>query len=78
MKTIDHNALSEIVSHFVNVYKDEIDTVNGDCIHEWWGQVICLYINQLESSGFDLDDNDDLHDIYNQIEKAIFNYIESM
>lgn len=75
MKTIDHNTLSEITIHYINLYMDDPDGITGDCIHEWWSQTIWLYIHQLESDGFDLDNYEDLHDLYIQIENAIFNYI---
>lgn len=73
MKKMSIKVLDEIVKHFINIYKDEIDDVDADCINEWWGLTIDQYAEELEVN---LDSDEEKEEIYAQIEKAIFKEIK--
>lgn len=59
--------LNEIVKHFLDLYKEEIerDETTDDCIHEWWWDTRDQY-------GYDAKEG---NEVYPEIEKAIWSKI---
>lgn len=76
MRKMSTKVVDKIVRHFVDIYEDEIDDVDADCINEWWGLTIDQYADELESEGLNLDSDEGKEDVYVQIEKAIFKEIK--
>lgn len=55
--------LSQITTFFVNLYSDELDVITPDCIYEWWSMNWSNWVEDTDQ------------DIYNEIEKAIWDKI---
>lgn len=61
---MEKETLNQIAGFFVNLYNDELDKITADAIYEWWSQ---NWSNWVE-------DTDE--DIYNVVEKTIFEMIK--
>lgn len=63
---MDKNKIQEIQKFFVNLYSDEIEDITSDSIYEWWS---INWSNWVEETN---------QDVYNEVEKAIWNKINSL
>lgn len=57
---------TEIADFFVELYKDELEDITSDSIYEWWS---INWSNWVEETN---------QDVYNEVEKAIWNKINSL
>lgn len=63
---MDKMKIQEIANFFVNLYSDEIEEITSDSIYEWWS---INWSNWVEETN---------QDVYNEVEKAIWNKINSL
>lgn len=55
--------LNEIANFFVNLYNDELEEMTSDAIYEWWSINWSNWVDETNQ------------DIYNEVEKAIWDKI---
>lgn len=60
---MEKKLLNKIANFFVNLYSDEIEEMTSDSIYEWWSM---NWSNWVEETN---------QDIYNEVEKAIWDKI---
>lgn len=61
---MEKKLLNEIANFFVNLYSDEIEEMTSDSIYEWWSMNWSNWVEETD------------HDIYNEVEKAIWSKIK--
>ena len=60
---MEKNLLNEIANFFVNLYDEELEEMTSDAIYEWWSINWSNWVDETNQ------------DIYNEVEKAIWDKI---
>lgn len=60
---MEKKLLNEIADFFVNLYNDELEEMTSDAIYEWWSINWSNWVDETNQ------------DIYNEVEKAIWDKI---
>lgn len=60
---VEKKLLNEIANFFVNLYDEELEEMTSDAIYEWWSINWSNWVDETNQ------------DIYNEVEKAIWDKI---